>query len=249
MMRPNKRAVCNILMATFTYSPLFGAINSTVAAAQTVQNSTSTYQYDALGNLTKVIDPRQQTTTNVYDPLNRVGEILQPAPLAGSPRPKIVLKYDALDQLEKVTDPRSLVTDYTVDGLGNQTKLVSPDTGVATITHDDEGNIRTRTDARGKMTTYAYDAMNRLKSETYASGVASTFEYDGGPNGPIAAVGQLSKFTDESGSTVLLYDEMGRLSVKTQTHAALALTTKYSYWADGPGAGQVSSMTYPSVVS
>ena len=69
-----------------------------------------------------------------------------------------------------MSDPRSLVTGYTVDGLGNLTQQVSPDTGTTTNTYDAAGNLLTQTDAKGQTTTYAYDALNRVTLITFHDG-------------------------------------------------------------------------------
>ena len=168
-------------------------ISTTAVFAQTAQNTTSVFQYDANGNLTKRTDPNAQATTLIYDPLNRLTQQVQPAPAIGIPTPTLGMSYDGRDQLSSVTDPRSLVTRYTNDGLGNQTTLTSPDTGTTSRTYDLAGNLTSSTDARGKKTTYTYDALNRVTSITYATGVATTFEYDGGTTGAPNAKGHLTK--------------------------------------------------------
>ena len=120
------------------------------------------YEYDAMGNLTKVTDPRNVATSQDYDTLARVKQINQPAPKTGDAAPVIKMGYDGADQLKSVTDPRNLVTSYTRDGLGNTTAQTSPDTGASSATFDAAGNLTTLTDARGKKTVYSYDALNRL---------------------------------------------------------------------------------------
>ena len=87
-------------------------------------------------------------------------------------------------------DPRKLITAYTVDGLGNQGALDSPDTGHTGNTYDLAGNLTTRTDARGKVSIYSYDAINRVTRIDYASGPATVFEYDGGATGVTTAIGK-----------------------------------------------------------
>lgn len=218
-------------------------------AAQT-QDTTYSYQYDAMGNLKQVTDPLGQVTNQSYDALNRLVQQLQPAPTAGGARPTINYAYDGQDQLISVTDPRSLVTSYTVDGLGNQTGLSSPDTGATTKTYDAMGNVLTSTDARGKTTQYTYDALNRLKLITYPSGTATTLEYDGGPVGAANALGRLTKITDESGQTSYTYDQQGRLTTKVQTvgsgTATGSFTLTQTFGTSGSATGKLLRLTYPS---
>ena len=93
------------------------------AANAQVQNTTTSYEYNTAGLLTKVTDPLSRVTTQDYDVFGRRTTITDP-------RSGItVYGYDGLDHLVKVTDARALETSYSVDGLGNLTKTVSPDTG------------------------------------------------------------------------------------------------------------------------
>jgi RHS repeat-associated protein len=233
------RVVANAVIVFQLCTPLF-------AAAQTAQDTVVSFQYDAQGNLKQVTDPRLVITNYEYDSANRRRKTIQPPPVVGAARPVVGFDYDGLDQLSTVTDPRNLTTTYTVDGLGNQTTLASPDTGASGQTFDSEGNVTTSTDARGKVTTYIYDALNRVKSIRYVTGVASVFEYDGGPNGPVSAIGQLSKLTDESGQTTYGFDAGGRLELKVQTTGTMNFSTKYTYGTEGTSLGKVTSITYPS---
>ena len=54
-----------------------------------------------------------------------------PSPSLNSPSRVKNHPYDGQYQLTKVIGPRTLNTGYTIDGLGNQTKLISPDTASA----------------------------------------------------------------------------------------------------------------------
>ncbi|CDG81421.1 RHS repeat-associated core domain-containing protein [Janthinobacterium agaricidamnosum] len=240
------RAVASTLIFNLTYLPILGGINNTTAAAQTVQNTTWSYLYDAAGNLSQTTDPLGRATNLSYDALSRLKQTLQPAPITGATRPATTYTYDGLDQISSVTDPRSLVTNYTVDGYSNQTALASPDTGLSAQNYDLAGNLTSNTDARGKTTTYAYDVLNRVISISYASGTATTFEYDGGASGAPNAIGRLTKMADESGQTRYSYDQRGRLLEKIQTinGPSAPVIQHISYTYDGNG--HLSSLTYPS---
>jgi YD repeat-containing protein len=88
--------------------------------AQSSQNTITQFQYDANGNLTQATDPLQQVTNFTIDPLNRVQQQQQPAPISGAARPTIAFTYDGRDQLSTVTDPRNLVTRMTITGLATR---------------------------------------------------------------------------------------------------------------------------------
>ncbi len=197
------------------------------------KNQTSTYGYDNNSNMTKITDPLNNVTQNVYDALNRLVQITDPKGQSA------FFKYNKDDLPVAVTDTRNLVTRYTYDGLKNLTDISSPDTGTITRTFDAAGNILTETDARGKTTTHVYDALNRVTKMTFSDGKTIVFEYDQGKNG----IGQLTKITDDSGSTTWKYDIQGRVLQKQQQVKSVTLTTSYQYDSD---TGNLTTLTYPS---
>ncbi|AXV81098.1 RHS repeat-associated core domain-containing protein [Ralstonia solanacearum] len=222
---------------------------STQTLAQT-QVSTTQYAYDAVGNLTQITDPRGLVTTFAYDALGRRSQVQGPPATPGGAVPTVVFNYDGQDRVRQVTDLRSLVTAYTIDGLGNTTQQQSPDTGITNATYDAVGNLTSRTDARGKTTKYRYDALDRLIRADYAGGTPTVFEYDGGANSQPTDIGELTRITDESGSTRLQYDGFGNLLQKTQTTTANGVakdqTVAYAYGTSGSSNGKRISQTYPS---
>jgi YD repeat-containing protein len=204
---------------------------ASIAAAQT-QNTTTSFQYDAMGNLTQVTDALGHVTKYGYDALNRRTTITDAA--TGVTRNT----YDALDQLATVTDPRNVATSYTVDGLGNLSKTVSADTGTTSNTYDEAGNLKTSTDAKQQTTSYQYDVLNRVTLITYNDGSTTAYQYDQGANG----IGRLTLVTDVSGSIAFAYDLHGRMLLETRTIDGVAYATSYRY----DTAGRLSGMTYPS---
>lgn len=214
--------------------------------AQT-QDTVTTFTYDNMGNVTSVNRPLGRTTSYGYDALNRIN---QQNVTVGAGTLTTKQSYDGLNQISSVTDPRSLVTSYTIDGLGNRSQLTSPDTQGSNYTVDEAGNVLTSTDARGKITRFQYDALGRLLLASYQSGTPSQFEYDGGAGGPAAEIGNLTRITDESGSTTLTHDLKGRVLTKNQVVSAggssAQFTLQYTYGTLGPATGKLESMTYPS---
>ena len=76
-----------------------------------------------LAGLPGAVDPLGHRTVSAFDALNRLIRLTDPG--AGVTQ----LAYDGQDWLTGVTDPRNLSTTFAVDGLGNRTQQVSPDTG------------------------------------------------------------------------------------------------------------------------
>ena len=245
-----------LLFALFTAMCATMSAVSTSAIAQTIQYSTTRFQYDANGNLTHITDPLQQTTSFIIDPLDRVQQQQQPAPMIGVARPIIGFTYDGLDQLSTVTDPRNLVTRTTSDGLGNQTTLKSPDTGTTQRTFDLGGNLISSTDARNQTTIMTYDALNRVTTVTTGSGTpdasTTTFEYDGGTTGAANAIGHLTWMIDDTGDTHYDYNGFGRVLNKVQyiNESDVTFTVGHTYGnnsnSNSNANGKLQTLTYPS---
>jgi YD repeat-containing protein len=201
--------------------------------------TTTTYTYDDQGNVKTVTDPLNHTTENTYDRLNRLQEVTRRT--GSNVLSATQYGYNGLDALAQVTDPRSLVTTYTVNGHGETTQLVSPDTGTTASTYDLAGNLLTQTDAKGQTTTYTYDALNRVTLVVFNDSSRQTYVYDSGTNG----IGRLASIEERNAAntvTSLLqysYDAHGRVTSETRTPGG---TVGYSYDA----AGRLSGMTYPS---
>ena len=204
---------------------LWQQLTSTGSASQA-----TVYGYDNSGNQTAIQAPLARNTSNVYDPLMRLQQVVDPA---GN---TTAFGYDALDHLVSVSDPRTLTTSYTYNGLGDLSKTVSPDTGTTQSTFDSGGNVSMHTDARGSTSTYTYDALNRATQVAY-SDQAFNYTYDQGSN----AIGRLSQITDGSGRTNYAYDALGRVVQKQQVVGGVTLTLGYTYQNS-----QLTAVTTPS---
>ncbi|PWT74635.1 MAG: hypothetical protein C5B46_03705 [Proteobacteria bacterium] len=203
------------------------------------------YGYDGQGNLTSVTDPLGHVTGGVYDALNRLVKVMDPAATGSGSGGATQYSYDGLNQVKQITDPRSLATAYSIDGLGNLIKLQSPDTGVASSSYDAAGNMISRTDARGVVATFTYDALNRVTQAAYAPPSGSSiapitllYTYDQGANGR----GHLTGFSDPSGTTTYSYDQQGHLVQDKHSVAGGSYTTSYAY----DNGGRLTRITYPS---
>jgi RHS repeat-associated protein len=216
-------------------------INVGGAGAMTYQ-----YGYDAVGRLTTALDPNGLATYTFYDSLGRPIQVQQPANVGTAVPTTTDMAYNLADSLTSVTDPRNLTTSYSPNGLGAVTAQTSPDSGSAQYTYDAKGNVLSATDARVKVTTMTYDVLDRLTRVSYPTGVATVLEYDGGLTPTPAASGELTKMTDESGSTTYTYDALGRLTGKTQTISGKTFTLGYSWGDSGPALDKLTAITYPS---
>ncbi|RSZ59338.1 RHS repeat protein [Massilia atriviolacea] len=218
----------------------FDALNRLQREQKSQADPGARFEYDAVGNLTASIDPMARVSKGTYDTFNRLIQQTLPAAGATGKPATIDYAYTPQDQLASVLDPRRLQTRYVLNGLGQRTTLISPDTGTTTAQFDGAGNLTSSLDAAGRNTAFRYDAAGRVT----AIG-ASTFEY--GASGTPAA-GLVTTMTDEAGKTVYTYDGMGRMLRKEQTNggASRRFVTAYTYGDTGSAVGHVTSMTYPS---
>jgi len=151
----------------------------------TITYNTTRYEYDQVGNQTRVISPRGVATTSVpddfvqettYDELNRVKEKISPFD-PGDTRyntpSKTIYTYDAVGRVAKVSAPPS------------EGQTVRNDT---TYSYWDNGWVRTSTDPWDIATGYDYNALGQQisRSVTSAGGSSSrTMTWDYFPDGKL----------------------------------------------------------------
>lgn len=134
------------------------------------------FAYDPDGNISSITDSLNRVTSFSYDALARLVRIVNPQNGATS------YEYDKADRVTKVTDPRGLITAYVYDGFGQLWAQSSPDTG--TTTHEyNAGGLRIKTTrANGAVTQFGYDGMGRVTS-ALSNGQSLVFGYDWCANG------------------------------------------------------------------
>jgi RHS repeat-associated protein len=198
---------------------------------------TTQYSYDANGNSTFIIDPKNNPPTmRQYDALNRLKQSTD------SRGGNTLLSYNNRNQITSVTDPRGVTTTYDYNGFGDLVALISPDTGTTTYTHDDAGNVATKTDTKGVITTYQYDALNRVEQISISGDPTATiiYSYDDTANGNYG-VGRLTNITDSSGENRYRYDQQGNVIQHLQVVGNQSYAFDYVY----NQANQLEQVTYP----
>ncbi|HEV8427371.1 MAG TPA: RHS repeat-associated core domain-containing protein [Pyrinomonadaceae bacterium] len=232
------------------YNTVGQVISKTDQAGRVTQ-----FEYEAQrGNIAKVIDALNGTTT---------------------------FTYDQLGNLLTQTDANNHTTRYEYDALGRRTKRTLPVGMFETFAYDNAGRLTSRTDFRGKTTTYAYDVMNRLMSKTPDASLAepnitytytatgqratmtdasgqTTYTYDSQdrltnkqtPQGTLVytydAAGNVLTLRSSNADGVSVdytYDALGRLASVKDNRSASALTT-YTY----DGNGNLASTLLPNGV-
>jgi len=193
-------------------------------------NQTTSYQYDANGNLTQVTDANGHATQHQYDSLDRL--IRSTDALAGLTD----YHYDGQDRLTQVTDANNHSTVYGYNALGDLTQLDSPNTGITQYSYDSAGNLVQKTDAGNITATYSYDVLNRLLGIDYPDTNADVVNgYDGTAPNLAGQIGRLTTTRRGDIQTVQQFDLRGNLvssSQKTLSTNSLISDIVYRYNTD-----------------
>jgi len=160
----------------------------------------SNYTYDGLGNLIKIAQLGNGTTDI----------------------PRIhAFRYDSMSRLVCASHPESSTAQCPTSTTSNYTP------GTLGYGYDQNGNVTTKTDARGVQVYLSYDAVNRLMGKTYSDGTpAACFQYGEAANGWLTIGRLANEWTEKTychssppQSVLSLrsygYDRMGRIQYST----------------------------------
>jgi YD repeat-containing protein len=148
----------NHAVASYTYDT-FGRVKAMTDG----DNVTTTYDYDAVGRLSKVHDPRLTGGTNYvqykYNDNDQVTSIVAPTGTT-------LYQYDpTTHRLTSVTDPSGNVTQYAYDATTGQllstTQVAGTNSATTQLTYDRVGNLTLVIAPNGDRTAFRYDALGR----------------------------------------------------------------------------------------
>ena len=254
-------AVLQVLPATLPLAAHAQQTPPGPTLGQTVLN------YDAEGNLTKIITPDERVTEQQFDNLNRNKKQILPPPSEGASKPEVKFAYDGQGRLKSVTDARNNVTQYQYTGLDSVTQT-SPDTGVTSTEMTETGQLSYRLNARGQDASVAYDALMR-PTYVYTPWGYTRLLYDhfsttpGSENYGRGRLTQLVEYTNSvvQSRVMMFYDPLGRVSKRCQiwgTASVCKTAAELQYlsagdalqyrWgpSSGADAGRLLGLTYPS---
>jgi YD repeat-containing protein len=160
-----------------------------------------------------------------------------------------------------VSGETARVRSFTYDSLSHLLSATNRETGAIGYSYDVNGNVKTKTDARGITTSYGFDGLDRLTSKSYSDGMTAKVLYVYDTNNITFSstqkfttsnvIGRLSVIcVDIPGAcqsmTAYSYDLLGR------TNQALSITPSnpttgavYAVSATYDLAGNPTSVTYP----
>lgn len=180
----------------------------------------TSYEYDAEDNITKITDANGNETHFTYD---SKGNMLTKTDALGN---TITYTYGtAFNLLTSATDRMGNTITYTYDSKGNMIQVDLPLGVTMTYTYDGKGQLISVTDGMGETTTFTYDAVGNLATTTLPNSAVLTKSYD--------AIGNLISETDGDGLTVTAtYDPANRLTSTTGPGPSFA-GVAYGYDAMG----------------
>lgn len=258
-------------VTAFTYDAEWRKTGETLGAG-TAEAATTSYAYDAVGNLIRVTDPLGHVTTHAYDKRNRR---ISTTDALGN---KTAWAYDAVGNMLTVTRPYSTVTTNVYDSMNRLTRTTDPKGQVTQMAYDASGNLTQMTDAKGNIYRFEYDLLNRRTAMVYPDNTREQYAYDAAGNmvtyttraGQVRTgtfdsrnreiavawsdatpavgraydpAGRLTLLTNSVSALSYAYDDANQLLSETQTVAGQpARTVQYTYDADGLR----SSMTQPN---
>jgi RHS repeat-associated protein len=193
------------------------------ATFKDAKGQTTTFETDAIGRVTKQIDPLNRTTLIERDPQGNPIKITRPNGAVTT------MTYDAKGNLLTSTETLTstplvtATTSFLYEPVFNQvTRITDPKGNQTNITYDAKGNPTTITDADNKVTRFFYNAQGLLtetRDALYPANPATTFTYD--------TLGRLLTTTDPlNRTTTLTYDAAGNVATSTD---ALNRVTTFEY--------------------
>ena len=225
-----------------------------VLATTNALGAVTSYEYDAAGRQTAVIDALTNRTDSVYDAAgqlrfttNALGQVTEYQYDAKGRRIATIFpdtsyttnSYNEIGQLMFVKDQAGLETDYEYDNLGRITAVIKPqvfDPEGGTnanpryeYDHDSYGNILAIRDPKGHQTKFTYDALGEPVSRTLPLLQTNRQSYN--------ALGQLDTSVDFKGqSNRFVYDSFGRVATNllyTAGSSVPSQTNVFIYDANG----------------
>jgi RHS repeat-associated protein len=210
----------NSITTVMTYDTVGRLLTRTVQASS--GNATTTFAYDAAGNVTSITLPDSSSLSYTYDTAHRVTKVTD------SLSNTINYTLDAAGNItqQQVKDSSNTLTktqSKVFDALSRMLQQIGAASQTTTFTYDSNGNRLTTQDPLSHTTTQAFDGLNRLLSSLDPLSHTTSFAYDAQDN--------LTSLTDpRTLVTSYAYDGFGRVIQETSPDKG---TTTYTLDLNG----------------
>ncbi|MFG1954733.1 LamG-like jellyroll fold domain-containing protein [Micromonospora sp. NPDC048830] len=246
--------------ATVTYDMADRATDTAEYSPAGVKLSSQSARYDRAGNMVATTDARGTTTTFEFDATGALTKEIQP--ISASDAIETTFGYDLEGNRTRFTDGRGNAFYTTYNSWGLPESQIEPATAAHpdaadrtfTIAYDKAGRPVTQTLPGGVTVTRTYDDMGQLVRQSGAGAEAATvdrvFDYDG--------AGRMTEFSGSGGTNTITYEDRGLpLSVtgpsgnssfgynadgRLASRTDAAGTTSYGY----DGAGRLATLSNPT---
>jgi RHS repeat-associated protein len=151
-------------------------------------NLTTSYGYDAVGNVNSITDPRSNATTFVFDNLRRQTQRTESNPFSFT----TIFSYDPNGNLTSVQrqvsgSPSWQSFGWTFSATNQRLTQTDPFGRQTVWTYDNADRVQTLTTPQSRLLQYGYDSLSRTNQLTDSSSVVADFRTFT-PNGKLASV-------------------------------------------------------------
>ncbi|MCL4464729.1 MAG: malectin domain-containing carbohydrate-binding protein [Chloroflexi bacterium] len=146
-----------------------------VNSAVDPRGDSTTYQFDTLYRVTKIVDADGKEVYQYWDTANNLTRLRDQRK---SVEENTYYTYDAYGNVLTRTNGLYNVWTYTYNAFNDVTTARDPLNHATTYGYDTPGNLTSVTNAKNEQTTFGYDAYGQLTSVSDARNKVTTFAYD-----------------------------------------------------------------------
>lgn len=159
------------------------------------------FEYDELGNPTKLTDANNHDFLVNYSPSNEVISIIDPLNHIST------ITYDSSGNLKSFTNYKGRTKSFDYTSLNYLSQVLDVDNELTKYQYDNNGNINLLTDANNHSQSFSFGKSGNISSYTDGNGNPHIFSYD--------STGAIKTLAKPIGNISFQYDELRRLTKKT----------------------------------